>query len=572
MTKFIQLVLCCLSVCALAQQTGAQQRDVVIDGRSLWTVRAPRAGLNAIERAQDIRESIIEVAEDDRRSLEDLREVHLDTESILVLSRTYIFSVTDEDARLENRARKDLFEERKQVLLAAIARYRGDRQWSNQLRAGGLAAGALVLALLLVIALHALYKAIARRVPVILATRTQAGEHASWYRVFQAPLLLVARISLGIAYGLLALTILTTLTSFALGLFPATMYVSSTVKTQVWMVLGAMAANILSYLPNLIVLVVICVLTYCLLWVTKTVALAVESGAISIKGLHQDWAMSTYSLLKVLLILFALVVAFPYFPGGNSPALKGASIFIGLLVSLGSGSAMGNVIAGVILTYMRPFRVGDRVQIANTTGDVLEKSLLVTRLKTIKNVEVILPNSQVLGAHILNYSAQAQEHGLVLHTTVTFGYDVAWRTVHALMITAALRTQGILPEPQPFVLQTSLNDWHISYELNAYTNAAHRMAELYSELHKHIQEEFNRSGIEMMSPSYLALRDGNTVTMPQENRPKDYQPPSFRVSSEPAVAHKDPPPAVDSEAGVPSPFSLGTPVGQGSEGLLRPKP
>jgi small-conductance mechanosensitive channel len=177
---------------------------------------------------------------------------------------------------------------------------------------------------------------------------------------------------------------------------------------------------------------------------------------------------------------------------------------------------MGNVIAGVILTYMRPFKVGDRVQIADTTGDVVEKSLLVTRVRTIKNVEVILPNNAVLGAHILNYSANARKRGLILNTTITLGYDAPWRRVHELLIQAALRTAGIKSSPSPFVLQTSLNDFHISYEINAYTDEASRMAELYSDLHKHIQEEFNHAGVEIMSPSYLALRDGNASTTPKQ--------------------------------------------------------
>ncbi len=258
-----------------------------------------------------------------------------------------------------------------------------------------------------------------------------------------------------------------------------------------------LVGNIIAYLPNLVVLVVLAAMVYALIWVAKQLSLALDSGGLTFDGFHQEWAAPTYDLVKFLLILFGLVVAFPYLPGGESPALKGASIF-----------------AGVILTYMRPFRVGDRVKIADTTGDVLERSLLVTRLRTIKNVEVILPNSSVLGGHILNYSAHAQSKGLILHTTVTLGYDAPWRTVHELMIRAALRTPSILPEPRPFVLQTSLNDSHISYELNAYTNEANRMADLYSELHKNIQEEFNASEVEIMSPLYLAVRDGNPTATP----------------------------------------------------------
>jgi small-conductance mechanosensitive channel len=232
-------------------------------------------------------------------------------------------------------------------------------------------------------------------------------------------------------------------------------------------------------------------------------------------------------------VIFALVVAFPYLPGGKSDAFKGVSIFIGVLLSLGSGSAMGNIVSGVVLTYMRPFRVGDRVQIADTIGDIIDKSLLVTRLRTIKNVEVTIPNSAILNGQVINYSAMAQTPGLILHTTVTIGYDAPWRTVHELMSSAALATEGILSEPRPFVLQTALNDFNVSYEINAYTHRPNEMTRLYSALHANIQEKFNAAGVEIMSPNYLALRDGNTVTLPEDQRPTGYRVPSFRVDSAP---------------------------------------
>jgi len=182
-----------------------------------------------------------------------------------------------------------------------------------------------------------------------------------------------------------------------------------------------------------------------------------------------------------------------------------------------------------VLTYMRPFRVGEYVKIADSTGDVLEKNLLVTRLRTVKNVEVVIPNGAVLGNQILNYSAMARKRGLILNTTVTIGYDAPWRTVHELLNCAARQTDGILADPPPFVLQTALNDFNVSYQLNAYTDRPNDMVDIYSRLHENIQDSFNRAGVEIMSPSYYALRDGNTVTIPESDRPPDYNAPSFRV-------------------------------------------
>jgi small-conductance mechanosensitive channel len=189
------------------------------------------------------------------------------------------------------------------------------------------------------------------------------------------------------------------------------------------------------------------------------------------------------------------------------------------------------VLAGLVLTYMRPFRIGDRVKIADTTGDVIEKSLLVTRVRTIKNVEVVIPNSAILGNQILDYSAMARSQGLILNTSVTIGYDTPWRTVHDLLTHAALNTEGVLSNPAPFVLQTSLNDFHISYELNAYTDRPNEIHNIYSHLHEAIQDSFNQAGVEIMSPSFYALRDGNATTVPEDKRPVNYEAPSFRVKT-----------------------------------------
>ncbi|MDH5275865.1 MAG: mechanosensitive ion channel family protein, partial [Gammaproteobacteria bacterium] len=223
------------------------------------------------------------------------------------------------------------------------------------------------------------------------------------------------------------------------------------------------------------------------------------------------------------------VVIFPYLPGSGSPAFQGVSIFLGVLFSLGSTSAIANVVAGLVLTYMRPFRNGDRVKIADTVGDVLERDLLVVRVRTIKNVDVTIPNSMVLSNHIINFSACARDPGLILHSSVTIGYDAPWRQVHDLLTAAASRTPGIEKEPAPFVLQTALDDFYVRYELNATTSTPNRMAEIYSELHANIQDAFNEAGVEIMSPHYVAARDGSQSTIPADHLPASYIAPPFRI-------------------------------------------
>lgn len=304
--------------------------------------------------------------------------------------------------------------------------------------------------------------------------------------------------------------------------------------------LGVALQSFLSFLPNLFFIIVTILIARYLLKLIRLIFTELDKGTLELPGFYSEWAKPTYKIVRFLVIAFALIVIFPYLPGSDSPFFKGITIFLGVLFSLGSSSAIANIIAGIVLTYMRPFKIGDRVKIADTIGDVTEKTLLVTRIRTIKNVDITITNSMVLGSHMINFSSSAQQKGLILHTTVTISYDAPWRKVHELLIAAALATEHIIDQPRPFVFQTSLNDFYVSYELNAYTNEPEQMAAVYSELHQNIQDKFNEAGVEIMSPHYGALRDGNTSSIPESYLPKDYEAPSFRVTNTDASKNKPP--------------------------------
>jgi small-conductance mechanosensitive channel len=284
-----------------------------------------------------------------------------------------------------------------------------------------------------------------------------------------------------------------------------------------------------AFLPNLLSIIIIVIVSRYLIRMIRAIFSEISGGRIVFPGFHSEWAAPTSKLLSFLVVVFAVVLVSPYLPGFGSPAFQGISIFLGVLLSLGSTAAIANMVAGTALTYMRAFKVGDRVRIADTLGDVTEKTLLVTRVRTIKNVEVTIPNALVLGGHMINFSALADGPGLVLHTTVTIGYDAPWRHVHELLIAAARATQDIAEEPPPFVLQTNLNDFSIAYEINACTKAPQRTANILSELHQKIQDHFNRAGVEIMSPNFAALRDGNTPAMPTEHLPPISERKAFRI-------------------------------------------
>jgi small-conductance mechanosensitive channel len=256
----------------------------------------------------------------------------------------------------------------------------------------------------------------------------------------------------------------------------------------------------------------------------------IGKGDLKIRGFYPDWAGPTEKLIRMLVFVLALIVAFPYLPGSQSPAFKGISIFVGVLLSLGSSSAVASAIAGVILTYMRSFLVGDWVQIGDTMGEVVEKTLLVTRLLTPKAEVITIPNSTVMNGSVKNYSTEAKKAGVIFYTTVSIGFNVPWRTVHQLLVSAALATEPVLRQPAPFVLQRSLDDFYVTYELNAYTDAPREVLNIYSDLHRNIQDKFNDAGVEICSPHFSSLRDGNTIAIPEQYLKPDYKAPGFRMN------------------------------------------
>jgi small-conductance mechanosensitive channel len=313
-------------------------------------------------------------------------------------------------------------------------------------------------------------------------------------------------------------------------IFPFTRGWADQLFQLIWSPFKGILLAIWDYLPNLFkVLVIYFVMKYVIRFV-KYMFSEIASEKLRLGGFYPDWAMPTFNILKFILYAFMFVLIFPYLPGSGSDIFKGVSIFIGVLFSLGSSTAIANMVAGLVITYMRPFKIGDRIKIGEVTGDVLEKTLLVTRVKTTKNEVITIPNSSVLSGNTTNYTIEANEKGLIIHTTVTIGYDVPWKSMHQVLIDAALRVDMIVKEPAPFVLQTSLDDFYVSYEINAYTKEANKQAAIYSNLHQNIQDVCNERGIEILSPHYRAARDGNISTIPADYLPKEYEAPGFNVT------------------------------------------
>lgn len=301
-----------------------------------------------------------------------------------------------------------------------------------------------------------------------------------------------------------------------LSLFPETKWIAETLINYVLSPLKMAYRSVVNFIPNLFTIIIICLLFRFVISAIKALSDRVSDGSITINGFYPDWAAPTFSIVKVVLYIFMSILIFHNLPIADSKAFQGVSVFLGILFSLGSTSVIANVVSGIVITYMRPFKLGDRIRMGEFAGNVIEKTPLVTRLKTPKNEIITIPNGTIMSAQTINYTHSAEEYGLILYTSVTMGYDTPWRKVHELLIEAGLKTPRVQNEPKPFVLQLALNDFYVEYQINVYTKDANYMPAIYSDLNKNIQDIFNREGIELLSPQFVAQRDGSTVNIPKE--------------------------------------------------------
>ena len=311
-------------------------------------------------------------------------------------------------------------------------------------------------------------------------------------------------------------------------IFPDTENIAAELINLVISPLKTIFVSFLEFIPSLITIIIIIAITHYGIKFIKYIMEAIEQEKLKIPGFYPDWAKTTFSLLRIFVWIFSFIIIFPHLPGSSSDAFQGVSVFIGVIFSLGSTAIIGNLIAGLVITYMRPFLIGDMIKVGDKTGSVVQKTTFAIKIRTAKKELITIPNSTILTSQIVNLSTSNKKGGIVLYSTVTIGYDVPWRKVHEILIDAAKKTNYTLETPEPFVLQTSLDDFYVSYQVNVHTDKPILQPKIYSALHQNIQDGFNEAGIEIMSPHYSAARDGNQSTIPEENLPKDYTAPYFK--------------------------------------------
>lgn len=494
-----------------------QPAPVLINGNQLFSIEASLGPVTAAARARQITHIIKRLQSDQEMRVGLVETADRGNYTDIDCGDIHIMTVTEGDANMAGVTRAALaqrYAERiKKFLIESKMESKAPSALGLSLKNAGIATAVLLVLLILI-------SAASKQLGKTLAS--WKGKFIKAIRIQDAELLAEDTIY-SILYGSLKLLRTVILLSIVfvyavtvLSFFPQTEQIAFSLKDQVLYAIFQLAGPaIVSYLPNLFFMLLIIVVTRYLLKFIKFVANELERETLKLPGFEKEWVAPTCNIVRFLVLVFAAMLIFPYLPGSGSPAFQQITIFLGVLLSLGSTGAVAHIIAGVFLTYTGAFRLNDRVQIADTVGDVVGKSLLATRVRTIKHEYITVPNGLVLGSHIVNYSASRSDPGLILHSTVTLGYDLDWRIAHELLIGAANATKHIVSKPAPFVLQTSLNDHHVAYQINAYTDAPSSMALVYSELHQNILDKFRDAGVEILSPEYRAIRDGNKPAIPE---------------------------------------------------------
>ncbi|WP_321028913.1 mechanosensitive ion channel family protein [Bacteroides sp. CG01] len=488
---------------------------VVVEGDTLFYIYAKRGGHTPQQRAVMNATAITELGKRFNLQPDSLYLESSDIVTDLMYGDKVLASFTDQDGLWEGRTRDQLAADKRHIVVDKLK----DMKKEHSLWQLGKRILFFVLVLvgqyLLFWATTWLFKKLKIRIQRLKDTKLKPISIQDYELLdTQKQVNLLVFLANMLRYAFMLLQLLLTV-PLLFSIFPQTEKLAYQIFSYIWNPVKSIFGGVIDYIPNLFTIFVICLAVKYLVRLVHYLATEVQSDRLKLNGFYPDWAMPTFHIIRFLLYAFMIAMIYPYLPGSDSGVFQGISVFVGLIVSLGSSTVIGNIIAGLVITYMRPFKLGDRIKLNDTTGNVIEKTPLVTRIRTPKNELVTIPNSFIMSSHTVNYSASARTYGLIIHVEVSIGYDVPWRKVHSLLLKAAQATQGVAADPEPFVLETELQDWYPVYQINAYITEADQLAQIYSNLYQSIQDVFAEADIEIMSPHYMAVRDGNETTIPK---------------------------------------------------------
>jgi small-conductance mechanosensitive channel len=496
------LVLCAAAFSSFAQnsQTGS---PVVLDGKTVITIHWGYANYTPAVRAQGAAERLKKLASDPAVPLTlSLQHAALSTD--IKCGDAIISSVFDGDAQAAGTTRDALAQQWSDSFLAAMQAYRAEHGWQQT----ALRVLKTLLTLAVCVYLLALIRRYTKRIALAASSVIERRIETAQSRVVKivperqvraATIRLFILLRIALTLLVLAVTL-----HILLGIFPQTRPLATSITAGIAQTLRDFAHAFWRDLPSFLFILLLALATWYLIRLIRYFFDKVGKGSIVLEGFRPSWAGVTERLVSIAIVMLAVLIAYPYIPGSQSQAFKGISIFLGVLVSLGSTGLVANIITGVMLTYMDAFEIGDLVEIGDLTAYVKSTSLLTTRLVTRRNEIITLPNAYILSKYITNYSARGSKDGVLISTSVGIGYDSPWRQIEAMLLEAAKRTQSVLQDPAPFTLLLSLDNYAVNYEVNAYVKPGVRRYVALSELNRNVLDVFNEYGVAIMTPSYVA--------------------------------------------------------------------
>jgi small-conductance mechanosensitive channel len=442
-----------------------------------------------------------------------IKEKPLTKTTEILAAEQVLISISEADAKAADQSREQLAQQYLETIKDAIADYR--QAHSPREIFLGLAKTAIAtMALILLIRLLNRFVWLVRRrlhsrySPLIRTIRIGSREF-----LHEDQIRSILSRSEEILRFLIILALISAYLNTVLSFFPQTRSISVGIFASIFTVCGQLLQGVIGYIPKLIFLVILSYITFYLLKFVHFLFIEVEEGSLHLPGFEKEWAIPTSRISQFLLLAFFGMIAFPYLPGAGSQAFQGISIFLGVLISLGSSSAITNIIAGILLTYTRAFRIGDKVEIDGVSGIVMDKGLLVTRLMTDQNHFVNIPNGNVLSTNVTNFrtdNTKEDNNGSppIIILEVDIGYEVPWQKAYDILQNAAKEAQYVLSEPAPYVLHHDLQHFYVTYRLHVYTQNSGEDDLIRSQLRRAIQERCYQEGIQLISPEILRLANG----------------------------------------------------------------
>ena len=499
---------------------------VIIEKDTLFNIYGNVGVVTASHRAEIITDNIIQLCKDPDFNPDSLIIIENNDTHQIQYAGKIIVGITDYQSKILDKSKEEIANEYRSIIINEIELVKGNNSWKNILIRVGLSFLVLIITILIIKALNFIF----RKIVNFIGRLERYTFKAIYYIIDADKQIKLLQFFVKLIKFALDIVVIYFCLFILFRIFPQTKWLSDRLLGYILSPLKTAFYSLINFIPDLITIIVTFLIFRFIIKIFKMIASRINDGSITFTGFYKDWAMPTYNIIRTILYIFMFIIIFPHLPGSDSEIFKGVSVFLGVLFSLGSTSVIGNIVSGLVITYMRPFKVGDRIKMGEFLGNVIEKTPLVTRIKTPKNEMITIPNASIMTAQTINYTNSASEYGLILYTTITVGYEIPWRKVHELLMEAGTKIPNVLSDPKPFVLQIALDDFYVKYQINIYTKNANEMSNIYSDLNKNVQDIFSREGIELLSPHYRAQRDGSEKAMPKESiKDEKYFTPPFKV-------------------------------------------